>query len=683
MSSEIFAKEQAVLDRAREALKSSHQEFENLSQGYEKLLKRVRRLVNISDRSEERLKDANVLIERQKAELQVAHDQISRHAEILEVKVQERTKELALERTKLERLVRIGITLGGERDGAVLLETILDGAREIAGADGGALVVVAGDRLDFSIVHTDSLGIHCGGTSGRAPELAGIALQTADGAQNLSSIVACAVHTRRTIAVADAYDVAGFDFSETRRFDERTGYRTRSVLVVPLIPRGGEVIGAVQLVNARNPDDGSVIPFSAETQSFVEALAAQAAVAIDNQNLLEAQNRLLDSIIELIAGAIDAKSPYTGGHCARVPEIARLLAEAATAATEGPFQEFAFTTDDEWRQFRIAAWLHDCGKVTTPEYVVDKATKLETIYNRIHEIRTRFEVLLRDAEIEYWRARALGTEDVAVLDQRLAAARQVLQDDFTFIADCNIGGEFMSEQRIARVKQIAARSWLRHFDDRLGLSQEEAKRRPADADTTLPAVEPLLADHPYHVVPRDKQEVPIPGFRPTVPASLYNFGEIYNLCIARGTLTAEERFKINDHIVQTIMMLNRLPFPPALARVPEYAGAHHETLIGTGYPLGLTEDQMSVPARIMAVADIFEALTAADRPYKKAKTLSEALKIMAFMVKDRHIDAALFDLMLTSGAYQTYAEKFLIPEQIDRVDIDSLRRLAVPAAKRS
>jgi len=402
---------------------------------------------------------------------------------------------------------------------------------------------------------------------------------------------------------------------------------------------------------------------------FVEALAAQAAVAIENQNLIEAQKQLMDALIKLIAGAIDAKSPYTGGHCERVPELGIMLAEAATAQTEGPLASFKFETEDEWREFRVGAWLHDCGKVTTPEYVVDKAVKLETIYNRIHEVRMRFEVLLRDAQIKALEEVAGGADPVTA--QSAFEARKVqLSDDFAFVAECNVGGEFMAPDKIERLKKIAEETWMRHYDDRLGLAYEEIKRYVGDPEP-LPAQEKLLADKAHHIIPRVKSGVVDPKweFKVTVPKDLYNYGEVYNLSVARGTLTEEERFKINEHVMQSLMMLEQLPLPKNLRRVPEYAGTHHETLVGTGYPRKLTEGDLSVPMRIMAIADIFEALTASDRPYKKAKTLSESIKILSFFKKDKHIDPALFDLFLTSGVYKRYAEKFLLPEQIDEVDI--------------
>jgi len=384
------------------------------------------------------------------------------------------------------------------------------------------------------------------------------------------------------------------------------------------------------------------------------------------------QQELMDSFIHLIATAIDTKSPYTGGHCTRVPDIARLLAEAASQSNSAPFKDFAFTTEDEWREFKIGSWLHDCGKVTTPEYVVDKATKLETIDNRINEIRTRFDVLWRDRLIEAGK-RLLEGESLESVEQWKQASLEKLQDDFAFIAECNIGGEYMSDDKIERLNQIAGYGWQRYFSNRLGLSGVEMQQLQGCPDEQLPCEESLLADKPEHVIARDNfdhQEYAQMGFKSDVPEALYNRGELYNLSIRRGTLTEEERFKINDHVIQTIRMLETLPLPEHLQKVPEYAGTHHETLIGTGYPRKLTKEQLSIPARIMALADVFEALTASDRPYKKAKTLTEALKIMSFMVKDQHIDKDIFELFLRSEVYLKYARSALMPQQIDEVNIE-------------
>ncbi len=585
--------------------------------------------------------------------------------------VAQKAEQLQLAHVKLEKLVGLGISLAAERDSGRLMDLILLGAKDLTNADGGTLYMRTEDEtLRFQILRNDTLGVAVGGASGELPDIPPVPLLDAQGRPNHNNVVSHCVHEEVTVNIADAYDSADFDFSGTRAFDQRTGYRSKSFLTVPLKPRGGGVIGALQLINARKPGSDEVIPFDPELQGFVEALAAQAATALYNRQLLDAQEALMDGMIQIIAGAIDAKSPYTGGHCARVPELAIMLAEEAGKVADGPLAPFAFKTDEEWREFRIGAWLHDCGKVVTPEYVVDKATKLETIYNRIHEVRMRFEVLLRDARIDYLEGLAAGGDEAA-LRARLEERRAQLLDDFAFVAECNVGGEFMAPEKVERLQRIAEQTWMRHLDDRLGLSHEELKRFPQE-EQPLPQPEKLLSDKPWHILPRigDHERYANLGFAVAIPEHLYNFGEMHNLKISRGTLSDEERFKINEHIMQTIAMLERLPFPKHLKRVPEYAGTHHETMIGTGYPRKLDASQLSVPSRIMAIADIFEALTASDRPYKKAKTLSESVKILSFFKKDGHIDPDLFDLFLTSGVYRRYAERFLAPEQIDEVPLE-------------
>ena len=429
----------------------------------------------------------------------------------------------------------------------------------------------------------------------------------------------------------------------------------------------------------RRRDFSGSAPFDSsikEIHSLIRAFVLMKSTIRDYMaRLIQAKVEIEDlftAITTLLPGAIDAKSPYTGGHCKRVPVVAEMLATAVHESKEAPFTDFTMDTKDEWREFKTAALLHDCGKVTTPEYVVDKATKLETICNRIHEIRMRFEVLLRDAEIDLYRHRLSGDADDAVLQARLEEKQRQIADDFAFVAECNIGGEFMADEKIDRLERIAALTWTRHLDDRLGISQDEAALKSREPAPTLPVVEHVLADKPEHIIPRanpDPFDGNTHGFNMTVPEHQYNLGELYNLGIRKGTLSAEDRFKINEHIIQTIIMLKRLPFPENMKHVAEIAGAHHETMIGTGYPRGLKKEEMSIPARIMAIADIFEALTAADRPYKKPKRVSDALRIMSFMRNDQHIDADLFDLFLQSGVYRNYAEQFLDPVQIDAVDI--------------
>ncbi|UCF95027.1 MAG: GAF domain-containing protein, partial [Desulfobacterales bacterium] len=597
--------------------------------------------------------------------------------------IRDRTDALIATQKKLETLVQSGIALTAEDDMDQLLGRIFASARALARADGGVLYLRdEADNLRFEIMqHADGRTLRAD-TADKREAFAPIPIQAPEAGQGRPRQVERQVAlTGQTVVVNQLDDQSGFDFSDACRPDEAAGLVCRNFLTAPLRTREGKTIGVLQVFNARDEKTGDITAFNTEIVGFVEALAAQAAVALHNKRLLEEQRVLFDALIQLIADAIDAKSPYTGGHCARVPQVAAMLARAAHEIKEGPLARFRMETEDQWREFNVAAWLHDCGKVTTPEYVVDKATKLETLYNRIHEIRMRFEVLWRDAEIAYLQKRLAGGTDEKTLDTELEKTRQQILEDFAFVAQCNIGGEFMADAKIERLQRIASRTWVRHLDDRLGISADEAQLKNREPAPDLPVVENVLADKPEHIIPRTHTD-PFDGnpfgFKMAVPKDQYNLGELYNLCIRKGTLSPEERFKINEHIIQTIKMLKKLPFPEYLQNVAEFAGSHHETMIGTGYPRGLRKEEMPIPARIMAIADIFEALTAADRPYKKPKRLSDALRIMSRMRNDQHIDAELFDLFLQSRVYQTYAEQFLNPAQIDEVKIEDYLATKAP-----
>jgi len=508
---------------------------------------------------------------------------------------------------RLEQLNLIGASLSAERDIDRLLELILAAAKSITGADGGTLYRVTEDKtLRFEIVRTSSLKYYLGGTSGNPVPFYPIQLYK-DGRPNHSMVAAHAALTGKTVNIADAYTADGFDFSGTRAFDAKTGYRSRSFLTVPMRNHEHETIGVLQLINAQGRS-GEIVAFSASDQRLAESLASQAAIALTNRMLIMQLEQLFESFINLINSAIDEKSPYTGGHCERVPQLTMMLAEAVNETREGPLSDFRMTEKDRY-ELKIAGLLHDCGKVTTPVHVVDKATKLETIYDRISLVDTRFEVLKRDLEIEGLRGGMAPNE----LQQRL---RQ-LDDDRAFLRACNIGGERMKDEDIERVRRIAAYRW------------RDASGREAN----------FLTDD-----------------------------EVKNLTIRAGTLTDDERKVINHHIVATIKMLEALPWPKHLTNVPEYAGGHHERMDGKGYPRGLRREQMSVQARCMGIADIFEALTARDRPYKKGKTLSESLEILGRMKLNHHIDPDLFDVFVRHKVYRRYAEMFLDPEQIDAVD---------------
>ena len=578
---------------------------------------------------------------------------------------------------RLEQLNEIGAALSQEKNIDRLLEKILLAAKAITHAAGGTLYVLEdsdeddeGPRLRFAIMRNEALGIAMGGTTGNSIPFYPIHLRGKDGRPNNQMVAAYAALTGKTVNIADAYSQEGFDFSGTRNFDKKTGYHSKAFLTVPMKNHESEIIGVLQLINRMEPGTNEVRSFSPSDQRLAESLSSQAAIALTNRQLINQLEVLFESFIALINAAIDGKSPYTGGHCQRVPVLTMMLAEAVNETHDGPLHEFRMTDKDRY-ELKIAGMLHDCGKVTTPEYVVDKATKLETLYDRIHEIRTRFEVLKRDAEIDCLKAICAGG-DAPKLRADLAAELKTLDEEFAFVAACNEGGEFMAPEKVARLKAIAARTWRRTLDDRLGVSRDEGERIAKRPAAPLPATESLLADKPEHVIERGAQDQ-MPednrwGFKVKVPRHLYNRGEIYNLSIARGTLTEEERYKINDHMAQTIIMLTKLPFPKHLESVPELAGGHHEKMDGTGYPKRLLGGTMSVPARVMAIADIFEALTASDRPYKKAKTLSEALEIMARMKKEKHIDPDLFDVFVRKKVYLRYAEQFLDRDQIDEVD---------------
>jgi len=509
---------------------------------------------------------------------------------------------------RLEQLNLIGASLSAERDINRLLESILAAAKTITRADGGTLYRLTEDKtLRFEIVRTTSLRYYLGGTSGNPVPFYPIQLYK-DGKPNHSMVAAHAALTGKTVNIPDAYATDGFDFSGTRAFDSKTGYRSQSFLTVPMRNHEHETIGVLQLINARDPRTGQIAAFSASDQRLAESLASQAAVALTNRMLINQLEQLFESFINLINSAIDEKSPYTGGHCQRVPQLTMMLAEAVNDTREGPLRDFQMTDKDRY-ELKIAGLLHDCGKVTTPVHVVDKATKLETIYDRIHLIDTRFEVLKRDLEILALKKEVSADEARA----RLA----MLEEDRRFLQCCNVGGERMKDEDIARVKRIAAYRW-RDVDGR-------------DA--------PFLSDD-----------------------------EVKNLTIRAGTLTDDERKIINHHIIATIKMLEALPWPRHLTKVPEYAGGHHERMDGKGYPKGLKREQMSVQARCMGIADIFEALTAKDRPYKKGKTLSESLEILGRMKLNNHVDPDLFDIFVRRKVYRRYAEMFLDKEQIDDVD---------------
>lgn len=522
---------------------------------------------------------------------------------------------------QVEKLTDIGIALSAEKDTTQLLEKILLGAKSITNSDGGTIYRVEGNTIKIEIIRSDSLGIYLGG-GGNAINIPNIPLFGENGKPNLKNVVCYSYHNNKTINIDDAYDASVFDFSGTKAFDRQNNYRSRSFLSIPLTNHQGEIIGILQLINAIDPETKRIVSFDPVSQRFAEALASQAATVLTKQQLIIDLENMFESVVKLVATAIDNKSPYTGGHCRRVPELVSMLAEAAHDTDHGYLQDFKLNEADRY-ELTIASWLHDCGKIITPEYVIDKATKLETIFDRIHLLEARFEILKRDMEIAHLKEQlARATCRIAPtdnktpspeLEQTLLANIAQLNNDLAFLHCCNAGGEAMSDSDIARLKS------LQKFT--LSLNNVDV---------------PLLNDE-----------------------------EIYNLSIFRGTLTSEEREIINNHINVTISMLEAINFPKHLQHVVEYAGGHHERMDGKGYPNGLSREQMSIPARAMAIADVFEALTAKDRPYKSGKKLSEALFILKKMKEEQHIDPDLYDAFIEQKIYKKYAEKFLDDVQND------------------
>jgi len=526
---------------------------------------------------------------------------------------------------RLKELNDIGIALSRERDLNSLLETILVAAKRITNADAGTLYLYEPDQqmLRFEILRNDTLKTSMGGTSGVPISFYPIRLYDEANNPNHAMVVSHAFLSGETVNIPDAYMAQGFDFSGTKNFDAKTGYRSRSFLTVPMRNHEDEAIGVLQLINAQDRESGDIVNFSTDDQQLLESLASQAAIALTNRRLIVQLEELFEAFIQLINTAIDDKSAYTGGHCARVPALTMMLAEAVNRTRRGPLSDFKMTDQDR-RELKIAGLLHDCGKITTPVHVVDKATKLQTLFDRIDLLDTRFEVLKRDAEIDMLREVA----DAGADDQRVDEARRdhvkrtaQLDRDRDFLRHCNIGCEEMSVEEQQRVRQIAAYRWR-------GVDGKEIK---------------FLSDD-----------------------------EAENLTIGSGTLTDAEREIINHHIEVTIKMLESLPWPKHLKNVPEYAGGHHERMDGNGYPRGLKREQMSVQARVMGIADIFEALTAKDRPYKKGKTLTESLTILGKFKLDGHVDPDLFDIFIREKVYLDYAGQFLPPEQIDDVDLGNI-----------
>lgn len=500
----------------------------------------------------------------------------------------------------IQDLIRIGLALSGEKNLDRLLEMIVNNARGFTNADGGTLYIKDEDDdvLNFSIVQNDTLNLSMGGT-GEKIVWPPVPLTDKKGNENHSNVSAHCALVCDTINISDVYDAKGFDFQGTKKFDSTTGYRSKSMLVIPLLDHEDEVIGVLQLLNAKDRESGEIVSFPEYEIEMITSLASQAAIAITKMRLIKGLENLLNSFVVSIADAIDEKSHYTAGHILNVAELTQRITKAIHKTDKGRFADIHFSPD-EMEEYRMAAWMHDIGKITTPEYIVDKSTKLETIFDRIETIAFRMEILKRDALIQRLRKDPGQAEEIIEDDRK---NQQELDEHMAFLESVNMGGEFLSDEKVKRIQELSKLSF-----DMCGKTV------------------PLLSED-----------------------------EVKNLMIRKGTLTDDERKIITNHVTITSKMLSRLPFPKKLHNVPLFAGMHHEKLDGSGYPKGLSGDNIHLAGRILAVADIFEALIAVDRPYRPGKTLSESMRILGFMAKEGHLDSDICNLVVESGIITQYA----------------------------
>ncbi len=521
---------------------------------------------------------------------------------------------------KYRILVKIGLALTAERNSDKLLELIVKEARNLSNADGGTLYLLDDDKqnLNFKILQNDSMKLSVINAEDTEAHFPPIPLSL-DNKPNFTNVASYVALKNEVVDIPDVYKATNFDFTGPKRYDAQSGYHSKSMLVVPLKDQNNQVLGVLQLINAMDSQSGEIITFDCAYTEVITSLASQAAMALINMNLLEELRTLLYSFMKSIATAIDEKSPFTGGHIKRVKILTMMIAKAVNDSPAEPFSNINFS-EEELEEIRLAAWMHDVGKIAVPEHIIDKETKLQTIFERFEYIETRFKLISQLLENNFLRQKAelLGSgqsehEALKNPEQKFSQQIEELNNDLMFVKTCNCGTEFMTDDKIERLEQIAAKTYS-------------------------------LEGRTYPYLQKD---------------------ELDNLCIRKGTLCPQERMVIENHTTVTWKILSQLSFPKNIANIPEFACGHHERLDGSGYHLKLSADKISLQVRIMAIADIFEALTAKDRPYRQPMKLSKALEILDYMQKDGHIDGDILDLFITTNLYSEYAAKEMFTEQID------------------
>jgi HD-GYP domain-containing protein (c-di-GMP phosphodiesterase class II)/HAMP domain-containing protein len=504
----------------------------------------------------------------------------------------------------------IGVSLTAEKNEARLLETMVDGTRAAFNADGAALFLLSRDgRLELAVAHLKSLSLRQHGSALPGPNRPEHARHG-----DIPPFPAVDVATERTIATPDIYGDAQDAFAPLVDFDRRAGYRSQSFIGVPLRNHENEVIGILQLVNAQSRRTGAIVPFSDEDQRLAESLASQAAVALTKNRLVEDFRGLFEGMTDLISTAIDDQSPHTGGHVRRVVVLSEMIAEALSRSPNSAISGRALSPDELY-ELRIAALLHDCGKLTTPVHLTDKRTKLQGIFDRMRLVEARAETVRRQQRVELLEEairRLEGNGDrypLAEIDAAAACFGRQIEEDLAVVRSCNSASEYTPDDLRNRMRAVGVRyRWTNIKGE----------------------TETLLSDD-----------------------------EMHHLDTRRGTLTPEERQVMQGHVVSTIRMLERLPYPKSLRNVPNYAGAHHEQMCGSGYPLRLSGEQIPIQGRIIGIADVLEALTARDRPYRRAMSLSEAMSVLEKMVRAGEIDRDLYDLVVAENIHLRYAERCL------------------------
>ncbi len=515
---------------------------------------------------------------------------------------------------EISELTAIGKALGTGKDIRALLKMILSIARRFSKADGGTLYLVdqKKKKLDFHVFHNDSLNID---EEDEKIDLQGVPLYHVDDTPNLSNVSSYVFHTGKIINIDDVYKTNQFMFDGTRRFDEALHYRSKSMVVIPMRNHEDDIIGILQLINSKDPSSQKIISFGKDALEKAAALANQASVILTQQRLIIEMKELFEAFIKAIAVSIDEKSKHTGGHIQRVTELSIMIARKINE--DDIIFNNIHLSDDQMDELRIAALMHDTGKITTPDHIISKSSRLETVFDRIELIRTRWELFKTNLKL------IAAQRKLSLLDQTEKHEEMARIDLMCIQKIETLETEMMTLSTINSSKESLDQGLIDQLE---GINEKSCE----------------MSKNPY-----------------------LTEDEFENLCVIKGTLTAGEREIINNHARLTEKILNKLPWPKKLSNIPSIAGAHHEKLDGSGYPLHLNKENINIQARILAIADIFEALCARDRPYKKPMTLSKTVAVLQQMSENHLIDEDIVKLFFESGVHIEYAKRHLSPDQID------------------